>query len=111
MVIVIIMAITTAMGARTNFYLLSHFPRVQGNFVRTILGKDFFNYCIDGTSGNIWLFFLEQEFRKEKLTPIIINYAFGGLINSDGDIGNFIPNWEKKKSMLSNQGKFYYNIP
>jgi hypothetical protein len=85
--------------------------RAQGNFVPSILGENYFNYGIDGAQANIWLFFLEQELNKEKSTPIIINYDLGGLVNSDGDIGNYIPNWKKTKSILKNQGKFYYNIP
>jgi len=81
------------------------------SFVPSILGKNYFNYGIAGTQANIWLFFLEQELQKEKSTPIIINYGLRGFVKTDGDMGSYIPNWKKTKSILNNQGKFYYNIP
>jgi hypothetical protein len=85
--------------------------RAQGNFVPSILGDNYFNYGIDGTQANIWLFFLEQELKKEKSTPIIINFDLEGLVYSDGDIGNYIPNWENTESILISEREFYYNVP
>lgn len=85
--------------------------RAQGNFVPSIIDDNCFNYGIDGTQANIWLFFLEQELNKDKTSPIIINFDLVGLVNSDGDIGNYIPNWNVTKSILKSQGEFYYNIP
>ncbi len=86
--------------------------RAQGNFVPSIIDSvNCFNYGIDATQANIWLFFLEQELSKEKNTPIIINFDLGGLNYSDGNIGNYIPNWNSTKNILRNKGEFYYNIP
>lgn len=85
--------------------------RAQGSFVPSILGENYFNYGIDGTQANIWLFFLDMELRKNKSTPIIINYDLHGLVNADGDIANYIPNWKNMKPILKNSGKIYYHIP
>jgi len=86
--------------------------RAEGNFVPSIIEREHcFNYGISGTQANIWLFFLEQELKKEKNTPIIINFDLGGLNYSDGNIGNYIPNWSSMKNTLTNKGEFYYNIP
>ena len=85
--------------------------RAQGNFVPSVIAANCFNYGIDGTQANIWLFFLEQELNKEKTSPIIINFDLGGLAYADGDIGNYIPNWNATKSILKSPGEFYFNIP
>jgi len=85
--------------------------RAQSNFVPSVIDNNCFNYGIDGTQVNIWLFFLEQELKKKKKTPIIINFDLSGLISADGDIGNYIPNWNATKSILTYKEEYYYNIP
>ncbi|MUU77886.1 hypothetical protein [Winogradskyella endarachnes] len=81
------------------------------SFVPSLLGENYFNYGIAGTQSNIWLFFLENELSKEKSTPIIINYDLNGLTYSDGDIANYIPNWNKTKGVLKSKGEIYYHVP
>ena len=86
--------------------------RAEGNFVPSIIdSNNCFNYGISATQANIWLFFLEQELKKEKTTPIIINFDLDGLVYSNGDMGNYIPNWNAIKNTLKMSGKFYYYIP
>lgn len=86
--------------------------RAEDNFVPSIIAsKHCFNYGISGTQANIWLFFLEQELKKQKNTSIIINFDLGGLVYADGNIGNYIPNWGKTKNILKNKGEFYFDIP
>jgi len=86
--------------------------RAEGNFVPSIIEKNnCFNYGIAGTQANIWLFFLENELKKEKQTPVIINFDLSGLVRSDGSIGNYIPNWDATKSIILSKGELYYNIP
>jgi hypothetical protein len=86
--------------------------RAEGSFIPSIIEDEHcFNYGISATSANIWLFFLEQELKKKKSTPILINFDLGGLNYSDGNIGNYIPNWNATKNILVNRGEFYYNIP
>lgn len=85
--------------------------RALRSFVPSILGDNYFNYGIAGTQANIWLFFLEEELKKDKSTPIIINYDLAGLNYSDGDIANYIPNWSYTKHILNSEGENYYNVP
>jgi len=86
--------------------------RAEVNFVPSIIdNRDCFNYGITGAQANIWLFFLEQELKKEKTTPIIINFDLAGLVYSNGDIANYIPNWNDTKGMLELNDKYHYHIP
>ena len=85
--------------------------RAGGNIIPSILGENYFNYGIQGGYANVWLFFLEQELKKNKDTPILINYDLGGLRNGDGDVGNYIPNWNATKDLIKHEKKPYYNIP
>jgi hypothetical protein len=71
--------------------------RANGSFVPTILGKNYYNYGIDGTGADVWLFFLEEELKKDKNTPIIINIDLEGLQRSVGPIHNYIPNSNNKE--------------
>jgi hypothetical protein len=85
--------------------------RAQGNFVPSILDDNCFNYGIDGAQANVWLFFLEEELKKNKNTPILINFDLLGLIYGHGAIGNYTPNWNSTKDILVGKEELYYNIP
>tara|TARA_B100000214_G_scaffold365560_1_gene333461 strand:+ start:2291 stop:3217 length:927 start_codon:yes stop_codon:yes gene_type:complete len=85
--------------------------RAGANIIPSKLGENYFNYAIAGGNANIWLFFLEQELKKNKYTPILINYDLGGLRNGNGDIGNYIPNWDATKDIITYDKKLYYNVP
>ena len=41
-------------------------------------------------------------------TPILINYDLGGLRYGNGDIGNYIPNWNSTKNVITYDKKSYY---
>jgi len=86
--------------------------RAQGCYVPSVLGNDFFNYGIDGVSANITNFFLENELTKPKTTPIIINLDLIGITSGHGDIGNYIPNYNKTQHLLTaDERSMFYNIP
>lgn len=85
--------------------------RAEGNFLPSILGDNYYNYGIAGTQANIWMFLLEQELAKNKTEPIIINFDLRGIVYADGDIKNYLPNWNKTKTILSDKGEFYYQVP
>ena len=85
--------------------------RAGANIIPSELGENYFNYAISGGNANIWLFFLEQELKKNKTTPILINYDLGGLRYGGGDIGNYIPNWNATKDFITYDKRPYYNIP
>ena len=88
--------------------------RVQGTYIPSILGSNYFNYGIDGTRGDVLLFFLEQECKKHKSNPFIIfNFELEGFSNSTGDVNNYILNCNNKdvRELIHNDYKFYYSIP
>ena len=85
--------------------------RAECSFIPSIIGPNFYNYGISGTQANIHLFLLEQELKKNKTSPVILNFDLAGLVFSDGDIINYIPNWKYTKNIIENKGEFYYNIP
>jgi hypothetical protein len=86
--------------------------RAQGCYVPSILGKNYFNYGIDGAQSNVWLFFLKHELLKNKNTPIIINFDLCGFIKSTGDVGNYILNYSETRQLLSpDEQSFHYHLP
>lgn len=85
--------------------------RAQGSYCPLIIGDNVFNYGIDGISSNIWLFFLEQELKKDKKSHIIINFDLSGFSNHIGSISNYIPNYSSTKNLTGSIKNFKYNIP
>ncbi|CAN0289786.1 unnamed protein product, partial [Ectocarpus fasciculatus] len=86
--------------------------RAEGSYVPSLITSgEYFNYGMADTQANIWLFFLEEELKKNKKTDIIINLDLWGIVYSDGNIGNYIPNYSITKKILKQEGEFYYNIP
>lgn len=81
--------------------------RANCSFVPSVLGENFRNYGIDGTHANVWLFFLEEELKKKKSTPIIVNFDLEGMQSSIGNINNYIPNSDNRgvKDIVEAYGK------
>ena len=74
--------------------------RANGSFIPSVLGENFYNYGIDGTSSNVWLVLLKQELKKKKSNPVILNFDLEGFQNSIGAIDNYIPNGENREIKL-----------
>jgi len=85
--------------------------RAQGSYVPSILGAQYYNYGIDGTGADMWLFFLEKELEKKKESPVIINFDYSGISKGAGDIGDLIPNSIATKKLMNDKYKFYYYLP
>jgi len=87
--------------------------RAQSNFVSSILGEDIFNYGIDGIQDNVVLFMLKEELKKEKHTPVIINFDLDGVNSISGDLNNYIPMIENVEVQELIQGdiSIYQKIP
>jgi hypothetical protein len=88
--------------------------RAEGVFIPSILGKDFFNYGIEGTRDDVLLFFLKQECKKIKKTPnILLTFEIEGYSNSLGDLNSYILNINNPdvKSLIGNNYRWYYSIP
>jgi len=87
--------------------------RMEGGLIPDILGKNYFNYGLNGTKDNVSLFFLNEETKKNKTTPIIINIDIGGLNNSMGYILYYLYNinYQPVRDIVAEQDKPYYHIP
>ena len=85
--------------------------RAQGSYFPEVIGDDVFNYGIDGIGSNVWLFFLEQELKKDKASYIIINFDLSGFGNYKGSLSNYIPNYSATKKIILSDEKLAYNIP
>jgi hypothetical protein len=86
--------------------------RAEGSYIPSIITENpCFNYGVSGTKVNIWLFFLEEELKKNKSTNIIINLDLNGLLSDDGNINNYLPNYLDVKHVLNSEGNILYNIP
>ena len=66
--------------------------RAQGSLIPDSLGDQVFNYGMDGTGMNIHLFILQQELKKHKTTPIILNIDMRGIGYGNGDLSYFLYN-------------------
>lgn len=87
--------------------------RAEGTFIPTRLGSKYYNYGISGIRDNVILFFLNEECKKKKNTPIVINFDMEGLSNSIGDPNNYILNCNNSdiKKLMDTDYQFYYSIP
>lgn len=66
--------------------------RAEGCYFPDSIAKNCFNYGLSGTQDNVILFFLTEELKKKKTTPIIINFDLDGLSNSIGDVDYYLYN-------------------
>lgn len=87
--------------------------RSEGSFVPSILGSNYFNYGISGTQDDVMLFFLWEECKKNKETPIIINFDIDGLNYVLGDIANYIynANYPPIKELIGEKDEVIFRVP
>lgn len=88
--------------------------RAEGTFLPDSLVKVGFNYGIFGAQDDVLCFFLKEECeKKEKQTPLVINFDLDGLSNSLGDKSNYIYNSEYPpvKELLGSNYKRIFKIP
>lgn len=87
--------------------------RAEGAFVPGILGKTFFNYGLSGAQDDVIMFFLNEELRKNKTTPILINFDPEGLDSSIGDISYYLYNasYGPVKQLMGKEYRFLYALP
>lgn len=87
--------------------------RAEGSFVPGMLGPEYFDYGLSGTRDDVLLFFLTEECKKNKSTPIIINFDMEGLDSSIGDLSYYIYNASYKpvRDLLGSNYKTYFGVP
>lgn len=112
----IIIAKTSGSGANKVDRILNHqsdseivilgSSRAEGSIIPDSLGENCYNYGLSGTQDNVWIYFLEEELKKDNKSPILINFDLDGLGYRNGDpaywllnssspnIKVFIDNWK-----------------
>lgn len=88
--------------------------RAQYSFIPDSLGKNFFNYGMDGVGFNVTLMMLEEECKKKKNEPlIVVNFDLEGLYSALGDLSNYLYNvsYPSVKEVLGEEYKTHYSIP
>jgi hypothetical protein len=84
--------------------------RAETSFIPELLGKDFFNYGLEGTQENVMIFFMEQEcLKKERTAPIIANIDLDGVNSKSGDLLNYLYNSRdpRVKPLMPNYESYY----
>jgi hypothetical protein len=86
--------------------------RAETSFIPELLGPDYFNYGLEGTQENVMLFFIEQECKKNKPTPIIANIDLDGINTKSGDLLNYLYNSKdpEVKKLIGNY-EYYHALP
>jgi hypothetical protein len=87
--------------------------RVLGNVIPGMLGPRYFNYGLNGTQDDVILFFLSEELKKNKTTPILINFDIDGLNSSIGDIAYYLYNINNSnvQQLIGGNNQLHYHIP
>ncbi len=100
-------------SVNTNEIPIFGSSRAEGGFVPSILGSNYFNYGIAGTQDNVMLFFLKEECKKNKKTPILINFDIDGFSYALGDIANYIYNadYGPVKKLIGKKDDAIFRIP
>jgi len=82
--------------------------RAEGSIVPDSLDKHSFNYGLAGTQDNVWIYFLQEELKKNNRRPILINFDLDGLGYRNGDplywlfnssnpiVRSFIDDWKPR---------------
>ena len=87
--------------------------RAQQCYIPDALGDNYFNYGLDGTRSDVMLFFLKEECKKQKNTPIILNFDLDGFESNIGDVSNYLYNADNAqvKELLGKHYSGIYAVP
>jgi len=87
--------------------------RAEEGFIPSLLGSNYFNYGLSGTQDDVLLFFLHEECKKNKNTPIIINFDIDGLDYAIGDVSSYIYNadYAPVKKLLGANYRNVFQLP
>lgn len=87
--------------------------RASGSYVPELIHPQCFNYGIENTQFRLASIFLEEELRKNKETPIIVNFDYEFFRKRAGNIAHFIPNLhhDSIRSYVDTNYRMFYSIP
>jgi hypothetical protein len=86
--------------------------RMIQTLIPDLLGPNYYNYGLNGTKDDVVQFFLNEEVKKNKTTPIIINLDIEGLNRQMGSIMYYLYNINYKpvQQLIGNDDKTYYHL-
>ena len=86
--------------------------RAEGSIIPDSLEKNCFNYGLSGTQDNVWMYFLEEELKKNNTRPILINIDLDGLGYKNGEPAYWLFNSSNPKiRTFIDHWKPIYSIP
>jgi hypothetical protein len=87
--------------------------RAEAHFVPAIIHPNSFNYGLSGTHADVWMFFLQQELKKSRQTPILLNIDLEGLDSAIGNPSNYILNADhpEVQALMGRHYSWAYRIP
>jgi hypothetical protein len=87
--------------------------RAEAHYVPSAIHPQSFNYGLSGTGEDVLLFFLKEEMKKSRSTPILVNLDLEGLDSSIGNPANYLLNASKPavKELLGVRYSWIYAVP
>lgn len=88
--------------------------RAEASFIPELLGENYFNYGLEGTQENVMLFFIKEECKKKKNSPLIIaNIDLDGINTKTGDLANYLYNstHEGVKQLMADRYEAHFSFP
>lgn len=87
--------------------------RAEAHYVSGAIHPQCFNYGLSGTGEDVLLFFLREELKKARRTPILVNLDLEGLDSSIGNPANYLLNASEPevKDLLGVRYSWLYEVP
>jgi hypothetical protein len=87
--------------------------RAEAHLVSSLIHPHCFNYGLSGTHDDVLLFFLRQEVKKKRRTPILINFDLEGLDYAIGNPFNYLLNADDPdvRALLGKNYHWTYSVP
>ena len=87
--------------------------RASGSYVSEVIDPRCFNYGIEKTQLEVASIFLTEELKKNKTTPIIINWDYEFFRDYKGNIAHFIPSVDQAPiaQYVGKDMRWFYHVP
>jgi hypothetical protein len=87
--------------------------RAAGSYVSELIDPGCFNYGIEKTQYTLVSIFLEQELKKDKSAPIIINWDYEFFRDYKANIAHFIPSVDQAPiaRYMGSDMRWFYHVP
>ena len=87
--------------------------RAAGSYVSELIDPKCYNYGIEKTMHTLVSIFLEEELKKNRTTPIIINWDYEFFRDDKGNIAHFIPSVDQAPiaNYIGKDMRWFYHYP